>query len=70
MKRFYLPAGTVVHLAGIPFLLVNDTAMEGHPANFDLVLREAEEFPVLNFNPSIFRRIRMWWGRHYGDSRP
>lgn len=63
MKRFHLKAGTIVHLGGLPFVLVYDAVFEGHQANFDLVLNEVEPYPAFNLNPSPFQRIRQWWNR-------
>ena len=64
-----MPAGTTVHYHGIPFRLAEPARLEGHPANVAYVGMDHDDYPAWVRNPellrrpSIFQRIRQWWGR-------
>lgn len=42
IKSVTIPAGTLIHVAGIPFRLLGDTAVEGTAQNLALALSELE----------------------------
>lgn len=61
MKRFSLEAGAVIHIQGIPFYLVHDTAFEGHPANVDLIVQADPDTP--DFSLVLENVMRPRWKR-------
>lgn len=68
MEQFKLEAGSVIHINGLPFYLVQDTLFEGHPANISAATMEDPDSGgrfVLNIEalrpPTLERRILNWW---------
>lgn len=41
MDMAMIPAGTIVHIGGIPVSLVNDTAISSNKANLSIILKPA-----------------------------
>lgn len=61
MIRRRIPAGTVIHIHGIPFELVYDAIIAGHPANFGEQFLEGP--PIAEWLENM---RRPWWKRLLG----
>lgn len=66
MIRRRLPAGSIVHVCGLPFNLPYDTVIEGHEANFAILDRPVVHQQVPDFSMVIENIRRPWWKRMFG----
>jgi hypothetical protein len=59
LRRITIPAGSIVHICGLPFYAVNNTEVESHPANIAM-LSGPQEHPLAK----VVRNLsRPWWKR-------
>lgn len=58
MQRITLPAGTIVHICGIPFYATRDTEVESHPNNVAMLSQPQQEAPVAQWLENM---RRPWW---------
>lgn len=63
MQKITIPAGSIVHIGGIPFYVTCDTEVESHPANVSMLSQPQPEAPIAQWLENM---RRPWWKKLLG----
>jgi hypothetical protein len=66
MERITIPAGTIVHICGIPFYTSKETDVESHPRNIAMLSGPHQQPPEPPIQQWLESASRPWWKRLLG----